>query len=182
MDLNKRGFFNDNPNGTSFEEAQGLVATEKAAFAVHTAGTMAGMVKAAGHRDFVMWPIPGRDDPAQTRVATGITNGYGVAATSKMKDVAKAFLDFNNEPEIQADWATITFVPVFGQPADQIDPAYTEMMSYVGAGKGALYMDNKWPNPRVQEAHFVGIQDLFAGKATIKDVLGRMDAAYKSAT
>lgn len=180
MELNERGFFNDNPSGTSFEESQQLVASEQAAMAIHTAGTMAGMIKTAGHRDFVMWPIPGRDEPAQTHVPVGITNGYGVFEGSKNKDAAIAFLNFMHEPEIQQDWADITLVPVFGMPPELTDPVYVEIMGYVNAGKGALYMDNKWPNPRVQEAHFVGIHDLFSGGATIKDVLGRMDEAYKS--
>jgi len=180
VELNKRGFFNDNPSGTSFEESQQLVASEQAAMAIHTAGTMAGMIKAAGHRDFKMWPIPGRDDPTQTRVPVGITNGYGVFEGSKNKDAAIAFLNFMNEPEIQRDWADITLVPVFGMPPELTDPVYVEIMGYVNAGKGALYMDNKWPNPRVQEAHFVGIPDLLDGRASVKDVLGRMDAAYKS--
>lgn len=181
LELEKRGFFNPNPTGTSFEESQQLVASDQAAMAVHTAGTMAGMIKAAGHRDFVMWPLPGRDEAKQTHVPVGITNGYGVSESSKNKDAAKAFLNFMNEPEVQADWAEITLVPVFGMPPEKTDPIYAEIMQYVNDGRGALYMDNKWPNPRVQEAHFVGIQDLFSGKASINDVLGRMDEAYKSA-
>jgi raffinose/stachyose/melibiose transport system substrate-binding protein len=180
MELKDRGFFNDNPSGTSFEESQQLVASEQAAMAIHTAGTMAGMIKAAGHREFEMWPIPGGDTAEKTQVPVGITNGYGVFEGSKNKAAAVAFLNFMHEPEIQKDWATTTLVPVFGMPAELTDPVYVEIMSYVNAGKGALYMDNKWPNPRVQEAHFVGIHDLFSGSATIKDVLGRMDAAYKS--
>lgn len=178
MELLKLGYFNANPAGTSFEESQQLVASGQAAMAVHTSGTMAGMIKAAGHRDFVMWPLPGRNDAAQTQVAVGITNGYGVSETSKNKDAAIAFLDFMNEPELQAMWAEVTLVPVFGQPPENTDPIYTELMQYVSDGKGALYMDNKWPNPRVQEAHFVGVQELLSGTTTIKDVLGRMDAAY----
>jgi len=181
MELNQRGFFNPNPNGTSFEESQKMVASEKAAMVVHTAGTVAGLIAAAGHSDFVMWPLPGRDNAAQTRVPVGITNGYGVAESSKNKDAAKAFLRFNNQTEIQEDWARITRVPVFGMPPEKTDPIYVEVMRYVNEGKGALYMDNKWPNPRVQEAHFVGITDLLAGKAKVTDVLGRMDIAYKAA-
>jgi raffinose/stachyose/melibiose transport system substrate-binding protein len=181
MELNKRGFFNPNPNGTSFEESQRLVASGRAAMAVHTAGTVAGMLATAGHRDFAMWPLPALDDAEKTQVAVGITNGYGVSATSKNKDAATAFLNFLAEPDSMADWAKVTSVPVFGQPEDQTDPIYVDIMKYVSAGKGALYMDNKWPSPRVQEAHFVGVQDLFAGKATIEQVLSRMDAAFRAA-
>ena len=72
-------------------------------------------------------------------------------------------------------------MPVFGADERQTDPIYVEVMKLVNAGKGALYMDNKWPNPRVQEAHFVGVHDIFSGKATVDEVLARMDAAYKGA-
>lgn len=180
MELNARGFFNENPNGTSFEEAQQMVASGRAAMAVHTAGTMAGMVATAGNRDLAMWAIPGRDDPAETKVPVGVTNGYGVYNSSRNKEAAIAFLNFMNSPEIQTDWAAITMGPVFGMPPELTDPIYVDIMSFVNAGRGALYMDNKWPNARVQEAHFVGIQELFAGTATIKDVLGRMDEAYQA--
>ncbi len=179
LELNRRGFFNPNPSGTSFEESQRLVASGRAAMAIHTAGTMAGMVAAAGHRDFVMWPVPAGEDPAKQHVPVGVTNGYGVSAGSRNKDAAIAFLNFNAEPEIMADWARITLVPVFGADESQTDPVYVDIMRYVNAGKGALYMDNKWPNPRVQEAHFVGIHEIFAGSATVDQVLSRMDAAYR---
>jgi raffinose/stachyose/melibiose transport system substrate-binding protein len=179
LELNRRGFFNPNPSGTSFEESQRLLASGRAAMAVHTAGTMAGLVTAAGHRDFAMWPVPAGEDPAKQHVPVGVTNGYGVSAGSRNKDAAIAFLNFNAQPEIMADWARITLVPVFGADESQTDPVYVDIMRYVNAGKGALYMDNKWPNPRVQEAHFVGIHEIFAGSATIEQVLARMDAAYR---
>lgn len=181
LELNKRGFFNPNPSGTSFEESQRLVATGRAAMAIHTAGTVAGLVAAAGHRDFVMWPLPAGEDPSKQQVPVGVTNGYGVSAASKNKEAAVAFLNFMAEPEIMGDWARLTLVPVFGADESQTDPIYRDIMKLVNAGKGALYMDNKWPNPRVQEAHFVGVHDIFSGKATVDEVLARMDAAYKGA-
>jgi hypothetical protein len=39
-------------------------------------------------------------------------------------------------------------------------------------------MDQLWPNPKVQQAHFTGVQNLFAGKSDVAAVLKQMDQAY----
>ena len=40
-------------------------------------------------------------------------------------------------------------------------------------------MDQEWPNAKVQPVHFAGIQELFANKTTIPQLLKSMDDAYQ---
>ena len=52
LELQKRGFFNDNPNGTTYEQQTSMVATGKAAMAVQVSAVLQAFREAA--------PIPGR--------------------------------------------------------------------------------------------------------------------------
>ena len=41
------------------------------------------------------------------------------------------------------------------------------------------FMDQQWPNAKVQPAHFAGVQELFAGKTDIDGLLAKLDEAYQ---
>ena len=41
-------------------------------------------------------------------------------------------------------------------------------------------MDQLWPNPKVQQTMFAGLQEIFSGQSTPADLLASMDADYKS--
>ena len=45
--------------------------------------------------------------------------------------------------------------------------------------KAVPFMDQEWPNAKVQPVHFAGIQELFAGKTTVQGLLKDMDKAYE---
>ena len=84
---------------------------------------------------------------------------------------------YNGARHLPAQWASLeaqhsVFV-VVGAPAEP-------MVVWEQTPPSDVLVFIRRANPRVQEAHFVGIHDLFSGSATIQDVLGRMDAAYKS--
>jgi raffinose/stachyose/melibiose transport system substrate-binding protein len=50
---------------------------------------------------------------------------------------------------------------------------------FIEEGRSYPFMDQFWPNAEVQQAHFAGIQELFAGDGTIDDLLASMDEAYQ---
>jgi len=68
LDLNKRGFFNPNPNGTSYEEAMRMVAMGDAAMSVLTSPSMPAIYAIAGNRDFGMFPLPSVNDAAKLMI------------------------------------------------------------------------------------------------------------------
>ena len=47
LDLEKRGYFNPNPNGTTFEQQTEMVANGKAGMSIQVTGTLPGYVDAA---------------------------------------------------------------------------------------------------------------------------------------
>ena len=52
-------------------------------------------------------------------------------------------------------------------------------MPYVKEDKAVPFMDQEWPNAKVQPVHFAGIQELFAGKKNVQQLLEDMDKAYE---
>ncbi|CAH1658696.1 MAG: extracellular solute-binding protein [Chelatococcus sp.] len=179
MELNKRGFFNPNPNGTSYDEALQMVGSGEAAMSILTSPSTKGILNFAGHRDFIIWPTPATDNPQETRVPSSLGNSLGINAKTRNPEAALAFLKFMGSPEMLSLMGSELDLPVLGKDVTY-DPIFTDVMQMVNSGKIAMFMDNKWPNARVQQTHFSGIQELFAGSATIADVLKRMDQAYQS--
>jgi raffinose/stachyose/melibiose transport system substrate-binding protein len=53
-------------------------------------------------------------------------------------------------------------------------------VAFQKAGKTYPFPDQLWPNPKVQQAHLVGLQNIFAGKGSVADMLAAMDKAYHS--
>ncbi|NED56150.1 extracellular solute-binding protein, partial [Micromonospora aurantiaca] len=51
LDLQKRGYFNDNPNGTTFEQQTSMVATGKAAMAVQVSAVLPDFRKSGSGPD-----------------------------------------------------------------------------------------------------------------------------------
>ena len=47
---------------------------------------------------------------------------------------------------------------------DKLDPLVEPFASFVKDGKAVPFMDQEWPNAKVQPVHFAGIQELFANK------------------
>jgi raffinose/stachyose/melibiose transport system substrate-binding protein len=181
LELNERGFFNPNPNGTSYEEVLQMLASGKAATAILTMTGMPNLYNFAGHKDFVVWPVPATETPSETWIAASPASGLGINAQSGDREGALAFINFLAEPESVSDWVRVTGLPSFLPAAEEHpDPTYAPILPFIREGRSALYMDNKWPNARVQQTHFSGVQQLFAGEATIDEVLQRMDEAYKS--
>jgi raffinose/stachyose/melibiose transport system substrate-binding protein len=178
LELNRRGFFNPNPNGTSYEEALQMVASGKAAMSILTSPSALALLNFAGHRDFEVWPIPGNDNPEDTQIPMSLANGLGVNAATRNKEAALAFLNFLSQPKELQELGRVLETPVLAEGIEP-SPLFAKMMPYV-ADKGVLFMDNKWPNARVQQTHFSGVQEMLNGSATPEDVLRRMDQAFQA--
>jgi len=182
LELQKGGFLSDNPNGTSFDEQLQLVASGKAAMAFATSSAFGNVFKYSGTRDFSMMPVPGTNDPAKLWIAASPSTGFSINAKAKNREAAVAFLNFMSEPEAVAAYSEAgqlaTVLP--SAPVPAVDKLYEHMMPLFKAGKSTIFMDQTWPNARVQQVHNSGIQELLAGRITADALLKRMDEAYDS--
>ena len=179
LELNKRGCFNKNPLGTSFEESLQMVGSGKAAMVIQVSGIINQVRTFAGHDRFAMFAVPGADDASKVLIPAAAGSGYAVNAKSKRSAAATAFVDFLAEEETMNLYAKrIGSLPAFPIATALNDPTFEPIRPFVQSGKGVPFMDQRWPNAKVQQVHFAVVQELFSGSISVPDALGRMDAAY----
>ncbi|MFJ6015659.1 extracellular solute-binding protein [Streptomyces sp. NPDC092952] len=179
QELQRRGFFNENPNGTTYEQQTSMVASGRAAMAVQVSAVLASFRQAARDpQDLGMFPFPGGDDPGKLWIPAGIVVGLGVSARSR-KDGAKEFVEFLGKQENIDRWAqSVAAIPFKRGATTRTDPALDGFLPVIDAGRAVPFMDQSWPNAEVQPAHFAAVQDLLAGKTDVDGALGQMDEAY----
>lgn len=180
LELQKRGFFNDKPNGTTFEQQISMVATGKAGMAIQVSAVLPEFRKAATSADDLsMFPMPGSDDAASVWIPAGVVVGLGANAKGKNVEEAKAFIDFLGKQENINRWAkAIAAIPLTQDASSTIDPAVQSFLPFT-KDRAVPFMDQRWPNAEVQPVHFAVIQELLAGKIKIDEALRKMDEAYK---
>lgn len=180
LELQKRGYFNDKPNGTTFEQQTSMVATGKAAMAIQVSAVLPDFRKAASSPDDLsMFPVPGADDPAQVWIPAGVVVGLGASAKGRNVEQAKAFIDFLGRQENVNAWAkAIAAIPLTQDANSAIDPAVESFLPFT-KDRAVPFMDQRWPNAEVQPVHFAVVQELLAGDSTIGEALKKMDEAYR---
>jgi raffinose/stachyose/melibiose transport system substrate-binding protein len=181
LELQKRGFLNDNPDGTTFEQQTSMVATGKAAMAVQVSAVLPDFRKAAPNAaDLGMFPFPGADTEAGVWIPAGVVVGLGVSARSHNADAAKAFVEFLGRPENIDRWAeAVACIPLKRDANSKIDPVLESFLPFIEGNRAVPFMDQAWPNPEVQPAHFAVIQELLAGRTTVDKGLAKMDKVYR---
>lgn len=180
QELQRRGFFNENPNGTTYEQQTSMVAGGKAAMAVQVSAVLANFRQAARTpEDLGMFPFPGGDDPAKLWIPAGIVVGLGVSARSRKSAAAKAFIEFLGKQENVDRWAqSVAAIPFKRNSSTKIDPVLSDFLPVIDDNRAVPFMDQSWPNAEVQPAHFAAVQNLLAGKTDVDGALGQMDEAY----
>lgn len=180
LELLKRGFFNDNPNGTTFEQQTSMVATGKAAMAVQVSAVLPDFRKATTTPDDLsMFPVPGADDAAGVWIPAGVVVGLGAAARGRNVQEATAFIDFLGRQENINAWAkAISAIPLTQDASSTVDPAVQSFLPFT-KDRAVPFMDQRWPNAEVQPVHFAVVQELLAGRSTIDEALKKMDEAYQ---
>ena len=179
LELQKRGFFNDKPNGTTYEQQISMVATGKAAMAIQVSAVLPDFRKATSSPDDLsMFPVPGADDAAQVWIPAGVVVGVGAGAKGAHVTEAKAFVDFLGKQENINRWAkAVSAIPLTQDASSTIDPAVQSFLPFT-KDKAVPFMDQRWPNAEVQPVHFAVVQDLLAGKLKVDEALKKMDEAY----
>ncbi|WP_299541674.1 ABC transporter substrate-binding protein [uncultured Streptomyces sp.] len=179
-ELRRRGYFNDNPNGTTFEQQTAMVATGKAAMAVQVSAVLAAFRAAAPDPDdLAMFPFPGGDDPARPWIAAGTVVGLGVSVRAEPATPARDFVAFLGRQENIDRWAAAVFAIPFRRTASTVvDPVLEPFLPIVDADRAVPFMDQRWPNAEVQPTHLAAVQDLLSGGTDVRGALGRMDEAY----
>jgi raffinose/stachyose/melibiose transport system substrate-binding protein len=177
LEMNTRGCFNANPNGTSFQQQTQLVASGEAIAAVSVAGILPLIQANNKDAKLAMFPLPGSNTPGRNWIPAAPSVGLGIAPTSKNVTAAKAFLNyFSQNVDTYAQLASE--LPLAVTASTKVVPALTRMLPFIRTKKTALFMDQRWPSPEVQQVHLAGIQELFGGRTTVPALLQKMDQTY----
>ena len=181
LDLYKRGLFNDSPNGTTYEQTQQMLASGKAAMVVQVIAAMPPFLDVAKDKSNIgTFPFPAADSPGALKIPAGVDAGIGASANGKHLDEAKKFIEWLGKPENMAKFSKATYsIPLVGADSAQIDPLLQPFKPFMEENKTVPFMDQQWPNAKVQPVHFAGVQELIAGKTDVPDLLKQLDEAYQ---
>ncbi|MBT2500155.1 extracellular solute-binding protein [Agromyces sp. ISL-38] len=174
------GCFQDDALGTVYEDALDMVAKGEAMASVQVNASLAAIRQgAAEDTEFTLAPLPATDDESQTRMAAAMGAAYGINAKAKNPEGAKKLIEFLTSDEGQSVYNTpIAAIPALGSSTFEPDPALDSLLEYLESGKTDPFMDQLWPNAKVQQVHFEVVQQLLAGDVDAKGALSQMDAAY----
>ncbi|MEU8238258.1 extracellular solute-binding protein [Actinoplanes missouriensis] len=181
QEMNTAGCFQKDPLGTSYEASQTLAATGKT-LGIVQGNWIIGLLKQKNPSGtFTMKALPATDDPASFIMPAAAGAGYGVNAKAKNKDLALKFITFVMSPagmkifnEAQGS------LPTLPGAGTTVDPGLTELTTFVEGDKTVPFMDQLWPNAKVQQTMLSGLQEVFSDQATPAEVLTDMDTDYKA--
>lgn len=181
VEMLDRGCFQPDPLGTPYEGATALVASGDAFAIVSVTSTFAAIAATAPEgTELSMFALPATNNASDTWMPAGASGGYGANAKAKNPVAAKKFMEFLGSDKVMAEYATIMGqLPAITTDQYTVDPSLQVAVDHVKAGTIHPYIDQLWPNAKVQAAHFDAVQKVLGGTASIDDVLKEMDAAYK---
>jgi raffinose/stachyose/melibiose transport system substrate-binding protein len=181
LEMEKTGCFQKNPLGTNYEASQALAATGKTLGLVQGNWVIALLKQKNSAGTFVLKALPATDDQAITIMPAAAGAGYGVNAKAKNKDLALKFVNFVMSPEgmsvFNAKQGSLPSLPDTGYA---VDPSLTEVATFINEDRTVPFMDQLWPNAKVQQTMLSGLQEIFSGQSTPDKVLAAMDADYKA--
>lgn len=181
MEMNDAGCFQEGVNGTSYDEANKLMGSGQALGEVTFADISSQLAAAQEGDTFTMTAFPTSDDEPYLAVADSY--GFAVNKDAKELDLAKKFIDFTASAEGQNAFADQTGgVPSL--PNDEFEassPQQQQVADYIASGRTAIWPDQLWPSPEIQQTLFVVVQNLFNDLDTPESAAQKMDDAFAAA-
>jgi len=181
LEMERTGCFQKNPLGTNYEKSQELAATGKTLGLVQGNWVVALLKGKNPNGTFVLKALPATDNPTETMMPAAAGAGYGVNAKAKNKDLALKFVNYVMSPAGMSLFNKKQgSLPALADSGSAIDPPLAEVSTFINGNKTVPFMDQLWPNAKVQQTMLSGLQEIFSGQSTPEKVLAAMDADYKA--
>jgi raffinose/stachyose/melibiose transport system substrate-binding protein len=181
QEMDRTGCFQKSPLGTNYEASQQLAATGKTLGLVQGNWVIALLKKKNPSGTFTIKALPATDDPAATLMPAAAGAGYGINAKAKNKELALRFVNFVMSPQgmnlYVGKQGGLPSLPDSGFAAD---PSLAELAKFVNGDRTVPFMDQLWPNAKVQQTMLSGLQEIFSGQTTAGRLLAAMDTDYRA--
>ncbi|NEA63523.1 extracellular solute-binding protein [Streptomyces sp. SID12488] len=179
--MEKTGCFQKNPLGTNYEASQGLAATGRTLGIIQGNWVIALLEAKNPKGKFTLRALPANDDPSKTLIPAAAGAGYGVNAKAKNEELALKFVDFVMSPEgMNLFVKKQGGLPSLSDTGFVANPSLAELSEFIGDGRTVPFMDQLWPNAKIQQTMLSGLQEIFSDQSTPKKLLAEMDADYKA--
>ncbi|WP_203790585.1 ABC transporter substrate-binding protein [Paractinoplanes rishiriensis] len=180
QEMSKAGCFQKNPLGTSYEASQTLAATGKTLGIVQGNWIISLLKQKNPSGKFTMTALPATDDPAAFLMPAAAGAGYGVNAKAKNKELAIKFISYVMSPAgMKVFNEKQGSLPTLPDAGTTVDPGLKELTTFVQGNRTVPFMDQLWPNAKVQQTMLSGLQEVFSNQSTADAVLKDMDTEYQ---
>ena len=181
QEMDSAGCFQKSPLGTNYEASQDLAATGKTLGLVQGNWVIALLKQKNPTGHFTLEPLPATDDPAATLIPASPGAGYGINVKTKNKALALKFVNFVMSPQgMNLFVSKQGGLPSLPDTGFNPDPSLSELSTYIHSNRTVPFMDQLWPNSKVQQTMLSGIQEIFSGQSTPDKVLSAMDTDYRA--
>jgi raffinose/stachyose/melibiose transport system substrate-binding protein len=181
QEMSKAGCFQKNPLGTSYEASQTLAASGKTLGIIQGNWVVALLKGKNPSGKFTMKALPATDDPATFLMPAAAGAGYGVNAKAKNKELALKFVTFVMSPAgMKVFNEKQGSLPTLASAGSTVDPGLAELSTFVKDNRTVPFMDQLWPNAKVQQTMLSGLQEVFSDQSDAAKVLGAMDTQYQA--
>jgi raffinose/stachyose/melibiose transport system substrate-binding protein len=130
---------------------------------------------------FTIKPLPATDNAGGQLMPAAAGAGYGVNAKAKNKDLALKFVDFVMSAEgMNLFVAKQGGLPSLPDTGFSLDPSLADVGKFINDNRTVPFMDQLWPNAKVQQTMLTGLQEVFSGQSTPDKMFAAMDNDYKA--
>ncbi|WP_299033341.1 ABC transporter substrate-binding protein [uncultured Pseudokineococcus sp.] len=180
LEMQEAGCFQSDPLGTSYEATLTAVAQGDSLGVIQVNSAVPGVQgEAPEGTEVQLLPVPATDDPSETWMAGAAGSSYGINVDAANPDLAHQFLDYVMSPEGTNTYVTTnSALPAIPNDDFQVEPSLEALAQYQEEGRTYPFMDQQWPNARVQQTLFSVAQQLLGGQTDVPSALAAMDEAY----
>ncbi|NNN29822.1 extracellular solute-binding protein [Streptomyces sp. S3(2020)] len=181
LTMEKTGCFQKDPLGTNYEASQALAATGRTLGIIQGNWVIALLKGKNPQGTFTLRALPATDDPSRTLVPAAAGAGYGVNAKAKNEELALKFVNFVMSPQgMNLFVKKQGGLPSLPDTGYTVDPSLAELSEFITSNRTVPFMDQLWPNAKVQQTMLAGLQEIFSGQSTPDKLLDEMDTDYKA--
>jgi raffinose/stachyose/melibiose transport system substrate-binding protein len=181
QEMDHNGCFQKNPLGTDYAASQDLAATGKTLGLVQGNWVVALLKQKNPTGNFILKPLPATDDPSGFLMPGAAGAGYGINAKTKNKALALKFVNYIMSPAGMSVFNKKQgSLPALADAGSSVDPSLADLSTFINGGKTVPFMDQLWPNAKVQQDMLSGIQEIFSGQSTADKMFATMDTDYKA--